>query len=90
MDVKLNIDKDPDAKTIKNLLEIGFNKGANVFVFAFETENKGTFSMKSPESQNLIREQFIKPFFEMILMGKGEYKCHDMLEELLDEIGRGE
>lgn len=85
----MNIDQDLDKQVIKNLLELGFEKGANVFTFAFETESKGTFSMKSGESENLIREQYIKPFFEELLMWKGEFYCRDELEAILDEINRG-
>jgi hypothetical protein len=63
LQVNLPIDGDPDAKIIKNLLEIGYDGTSKADVFGFETKDGGTFSFKSAGSEKLIREQFIKPFF---------------------------
>lgn len=90
MKVNLGIDDWEDKQSVKVMVELTFKKENKEFVMGGETEKGSTFSMKSAESETVIREQFIKPYFEDILSKKGEYDCSIELAKLLDEIERGE
>lgn len=89
MKINLKIDEKGDAQLIASLLSFGFGD-EKAFTFAFETKSGGTFSMKSSESAKVIREQYIKPFFESILKERGDNACFAELQDIMDEIERGE
>jgi hypothetical protein len=90
MEVNLNIDNDPDAEIIKTLLETGYNGQCKADVFGFETEEGSTLSYQSKYSKRLIREQFVKTYFEKILEEDGNTAAKIEFLKILKEIIEGE
>ena len=90
MKIYLPLDDDPDKKILEMNLKIMFEPRTKSYVLGYETE-KGTFiSIKSKNSEKLIRNSFIKPYFENILCNKGEDGVYDEISNLINEIERGD